>query len=109
MLNVFKSVSHITVALVGLIGSLESAEQKDPRTRKVNESMKIRTKLGWPVETIKGRHLTNLMRLIIHGNISQTYKHLHKEKYVGKLTEAYNQGVINSSQLHALATKFDRI
>ena len=36
--------------------------------------MKLRDKHGWPVERIKGRPITNLIRVILHTNIYQTLK-----------------------------------
>jgi hypothetical protein len=43
--------------------------------------MTIRDKLGWPVEKFVGRPLTNFARVVLHGNIKQTYHKLNKEKY----------------------------
>ena len=34
--------------------------------------MKIRDKFGWPIETVKGRHLHNFMRRLIHCDLKQT-------------------------------------
>ena len=42
--------------------------------------MIIRDKLGWPVEKFVDRPFTNFIRILIHGNIRQTYRKLHKEK-----------------------------
>lgn len=36
--------------------------------------MKLRDKYGYPVERIKGKKLTNFIRLLIHTNIKQTWK-----------------------------------
>jgi hypothetical protein len=36
--------------------------------------MKLRDKYGWPVERIKGRPITNIIRLIIHTSIKQTLR-----------------------------------
>jgi hypothetical protein len=36
--------------------------------------MIIRDKYGWPVERIKGRPITNFIRLILHGNIKETLR-----------------------------------
>ena len=44
--------------------------------------MIIRDKLGWPVEKFVDRPFTNFIRILIHGNIRQTYRKLNKEKYV---------------------------
>ena len=71
--------------------------------------MKIRTKLGWPVETIRGRTLTNILRYLIQGHVRQTVKHMHKEKYVMVVQIAYQDGTINSYQMHELLGGFDRI
>ncbi len=37
--------------------------------------MILRDKLGWAVERIKGRPILNALRLMIHSNIRQTWKH----------------------------------
>ena len=37
--------------------------------------MILRDKLGWPVEWIMGRPITNTIRLLIHTNVRQTWKH----------------------------------
>ncbi len=37
--------------------------------------MILRDKLGWAVERIKGRPITNALRLLIHTDIRQTWKH----------------------------------
>ena len=42
--------------------------------------MIIRDKLGWPVEKFVDRPFTNFIRILIHGNIRQTYRKLNKEK-----------------------------
>lgn len=34
----------------------------------------LRDKLGWPVELIEGRPVTNFVRLLIHTSIWQTFK-----------------------------------
>ncbi len=41
--------------------------------------MKLRDKYGYPVEVIKGKPIINLIRLIIHTNIKQTWKRRHKK------------------------------
>ena len=37
--------------------------------------MLIRDKYGWPVERILGRSFTNFIRLLLHGNLRQTWRH----------------------------------
>ncbi len=71
--------------------------------------MKIRTKHGWPVETIDGRTFTNILRYLIQGNVRQSIKHMHKEKYGMVVQRAYEKGTINSYQMHELLGGFDRI
>lgn len=34
----------------------------------------VRSKDGWPVEMIKGRHVTNFLRRLIHGNLRMTLR-----------------------------------
>jgi hypothetical protein len=36
--------------------------------------MTLRDKYGWPVETFKGRPITNFIRYALHTNIWQTWK-----------------------------------
>lgn len=36
--------------------------------------MIVRDKYGYPVETIFGKHIKNFLRILIHGNIKQTWK-----------------------------------
>ena len=71
--------------------------------------MTIRDKLGWPVETIYNRPFTNFIRLLLYGNIKQTFIKLHKEKYIIAACELYSEGKINSEILHILTAKFDKI
>jgi hypothetical protein len=37
--------------------------------------MKFRDKRGWPIERIKGRPVTNFIRLLIHTNLKKTLFH----------------------------------
>lgn len=34
---------------------------------------------GWPVELIKGRHIQNFIRMVIHGNITMTWRKWKKK------------------------------
>lgn len=36
--------------------------------------MILRDKYGWPVERIRGRWFTNIIRLILHTSLRQTWK-----------------------------------
>jgi len=71
--------------------------------------MIIRDKYGWAVEQIKGRPITNFLRLLLHGNISQTYRKLHKEKYVTLMTRLYSESVIDSKTLHIITDRIDKL
>jgi hypothetical protein len=39
--------------------------------------MTWRDSYGWPVERIKGRRVTNFIRLLLHTSLWQTIKHLN--------------------------------
>lgn len=41
--------------------------------------MHLRDKYGWPVERIKGKHITNFIRLLILTDIKQTWKRRYKD------------------------------
>ena len=41
--------------------------------------MTIRDKYGYPVEKIKGKYIQNFFRLLIHGNIKQTFKRMYEK------------------------------
>lgn len=41
--------------------------------------MICRDYLGWPLEYIKGRPITNFIRMLLHTNIKQTWKLRHKK------------------------------
>ena len=71
--------------------------------------MIIRDKYGWPVELFIGRKITNVIRLMLHGSVKQTWKRLHREKYVTAICRAYSDGVINSQQMHELTERFERM
>jgi len=51
-------------------GSLERVVRPQQRPK-----LKLREKYGWPVEFIKGRPITNIIRAILHTNIRMTWKH----------------------------------
>ena len=36
--------------------------------------MKLRDRYGWPVERIKGRPITNAIRLLLHTSLWQTWR-----------------------------------
>ena len=46
---------------------------RDPGTR----HWVMRDRNGWPVERIKGRPITNCIRLLLHTSIVRTWKHRH--------------------------------
>ena len=71
--------------------------------------MMIRDKLGWPVELIKNRPINNFIRMLFHCNIKQTYRKLHKEKYVKAICQLYSDGKIDSKTMHVITDKFDSI
>ncbi len=71
--------------------------------------MIIRDKLGWPVEKFTGRPFTNLIRILIHGNIRQTYRKLNKERYVKAICELYSDRKLDSKTMHIITDKFDRL
>ena len=71
--------------------------------------MTIRDKLGWPVEKFVGRPFTNFMRTCLHVNLKQTYRKLHKEKYVKAICELYSEGKLDSKTMHIITAKFDTL
>lgn len=72
-------------------------------------NMIIRDKLGWPVEKLVGRPFTNFIRILLHCNIKQTYRKLHKEKYVKAICELYSDGKLDSKTMHIITDKFDKL
>ena len=71
--------------------------------------MIIRDKLGWPVEKFVDRPFTNFIRILIHGNIRQTYRKLNKEKYVKAILELYSDSKLDSKTMHIITNKFDKL
>ena len=71
--------------------------------------MIIRDKFGWPVEIFVGRPVTNFIRRLLHGNIKQTYRKLHEEKYVTAICELYSHGKLDSKTMHIITDKFNSI
>lgn len=71
--------------------------------------MIIRDKLGWPVEKIVGRPFINFVRLLVRGNIKQTYCKLHKEKYINVICELYSENKLNSTTMHIITDRFDKL
>lgn len=52
--------------------------------------MNLRDKWGYPVERVKGHHITNFIRLLIHTNLKQTWKR-RKINYSDKVKEGNNE------------------
>lgn len=46
----------------------------DTFTRRINKSLdRLRDKYGWPVERISGKPVTNLIRVLLHTSLKETW------------------------------------
>lgn len=71
--------------------------------------MVFRDKFGYSVELIVGRPITNVIRIMLHTNIKQTYRKLHKEKYIKSICELYSDGKLDSKTMHIITDKFNSV
>lgn len=78
----FLSGSSVMLVIMQLmLSSIKRDIQKIIESRKLEidkprgGTVILRDRLGWPVERIKGRPVTNAIRLLLHTSLWQTWRH----------------------------------